>query len=242
MPLQTIYLPEHYTSNGSQTDYPFSWRILAKSDLIAITRTTAGLETVLTLDSDYTINDLDVNTPDGGDVLLTVPLPAGVQLFLVRDTVKTQLVNIEEGSPFPAATVTKVFDRMTMMIQELIYLYRQTLHFSNASIFKDITLTDPQANRVLAWNAAANDIENVIAPVGGAGITPVIIAVTVVVAQVSVTVTHNLGSVTARIIGFSSTFHAGGFKVVSQTTNAIIVELANETPVGGGTLWFEVAP
>jgi hypothetical protein len=151
MPIQSQYTPDHYTGDDVEDTFEFTFRILAKVDMIVYTRDEDDVVTILELDSDYTIDDADVNTDDGGSVVLTDPLPDGTELFLVRDTTRTQLVNIEEGSPFPSATVTKVFDRLTMMIQELKYLYRQALHFSNASTFKDIEVPDPEDGTFLGW-------------------------------------------------------------------------------------------
>jgi hypothetical protein len=119
--IQSQYAPEVYAGNGSLTAFAFTWRILAKTDVIAITQVVAtGVVTIKTLNTDYTIADGDVNTDDGGDVVFGTAPPTGTNVYIFRDTARTQLVNIEEGSPFPAATVTKVFDRLTIIVQELI--------------------------------------------------------------------------------------------------------------------------
>jgi hypothetical protein len=152
MTIQTQYLPEHYVGDGTTADLAFTWRILAKTDIIVLARDADDVVTTLTLDSDFTILDADVNTSSGGTVTLVVPATWDTQdIFIIRDTARTQLVNIEEGSPFPSATVVKVFDRLTMMIQELKYLYRQSLHFSLASTFKDIDVPDPENGTFLGW-------------------------------------------------------------------------------------------
>lgn len=151
--IQTIYTPEHYTGDGSTAELPFTWRILAKADLIVLAKDPATEEvTTLELDSDYTIDDSDVDTDDGGDVVLDDPAEwEDFEIFLIRHTTRTQLVNIEEGSPFPAATVIKVFDRLTMMIQDLDYRLRQALKFANASTFKDVDVPDPEDGTFLGW-------------------------------------------------------------------------------------------
>jgi hypothetical protein len=119
--IQTHYAPESYSGNGSVTTFAFDWRILAKTDVIVITQVVStGVVTVKALNTDYTIADGDVNTDDGGDVVFGAAPPTGTNIYLFRDTARTQLVNIEEGSPFPAASVTKVFDRLTIIVQELL--------------------------------------------------------------------------------------------------------------------------
>ena len=127
--IQTIYDPERYVGNNTVAVFAFNWRILAKTDLLVLSRAIDGTVTTLTVDSDYTVPPSSINNPSGGSItLIAGNLATGVQLFIVRATAETQLVHIEEGSPFPTATVEEVFDRLTMMIQELRYLLRQTLH------------------------------------------------------------------------------------------------------------------
>lgn len=150
--IQTIYDPEHYTGNNTVATFAFNWRILAKTDLLVLSRATDGTVTTLVLDTDYTVPTSSVNNPAGGSITLTGGnLATGVQLFIVRATAETQLVHIEEGSPFPTATVEEVFDRLTMMIQELRYLLRQTLHFAQSSTEVDITAPEPSEGTFLGW-------------------------------------------------------------------------------------------
>lgn len=155
MPIQSIYSPDHYSGDDVEDTFEFTFRILAKADLVAYTRDEDDVIAILELDSDYEIDDADVDTDDGGSVVLTDPLPDGTELFLVRKTTRTQLVNIEEGSPFPAAVVTKVFDRLTMMIQDVDYRLRQALAFSNASTFNDKDAPEPTNGKPLAWLSTA---------------------------------------------------------------------------------------
>lgn len=120
MPVQTIYSPDTYTGDGTEDTYEFTFRILAKPDLVAtVTDATTGIVTQLILGVDYTIDDAYVNTSNGGEIVLNDPLGDGDLMVLSRETAQTQLVNLEESGVFPAAVVTKVFDRLTMMIQDL---------------------------------------------------------------------------------------------------------------------------
>lgn len=118
--ISTQYTPDSYSGNGVLTTFAFNWRILAKTDLV-VTTTVGAVVTIKVLDTDYTIANADVNTDDGGDVVFVVAPATGTAIVLSRDTAMTQLVNLTEGGPFPAAVITKEFDRLTMMIQELSY-------------------------------------------------------------------------------------------------------------------------
>lgn len=153
MSISTIYSPEHFVGDGTQDTYEFSWRILAKTDLVAITKTTLGVVTVLVLDTDYTIADADVNNSAGGEIVLTVDLPNTVELFLIRATARTQEINIPEGQAFPSSVVNEGFDRLTMMIQEIDYAIRQCLRFPNSSTFVDIEVPEPENSLLLQWSS-----------------------------------------------------------------------------------------
>jgi hypothetical protein len=236
--ISSQYSPEHYSGDGSQDTFAFTFRILQKSDMVVLTRVVAtGVVFTQVLDTNYTIADADVNTDDGGDVVFVIPPPTGTDVYLIRNTARTQLVNIEEGSPFPAATITKEFDRLTMMIQEQEYLNRQSLKFSPASISVDIDVPNPAAAELLRWNPGATALENVAA--SAIELTTIVVSATPVATDVSAVITHGLASATAKIIGFSSSWGTG-FYVISQTTNAITIGFTTECPAGGGTITVEV--
>lgn len=149
MPIETSYVPEHYDGNDVDTSFVFEWRILQKSDLVVKVVTVAtGAVVDLVLDTDYTIADEWVDNEDGGEIETTDPVATGDRIWLIRDTSKTQLVNILEGSPFPAATVTKVFDRLTMMIQELVeeVLIGAELPVTETDTTKAVIFEETQAN------------------------------------------------------------------------------------------------
>jgi hypothetical protein len=236
--IQSIYSPDSYTGNGILTTFAFNWGILAKTDLIVQTKDTAGTVEILDLNSDYTVSDFDVNTADGGDVVLAVPLATGTELFISRHTAQTQLVNIEEGSPFPAAVVTKEFDRLTMMIQDLQYQIHQALRFPPTSGIEDVYLPEPSAGALLQWNSTEDALQNINA--SALGLDHLIITQAVTAGATGAVITHNLNSLAVSLIGFSSTWFTG-FIITGQTLNTITISVSVECPPGGGTIVTEVA-
>jgi hypothetical protein len=150
--ISSQYSPDFYNGDGIEDTFDFTFRILQKSDLLVKVLTVAtGVVVTLVLDTDYTIADAWVDADGGGEIVTTDPVATGDRIFLIRNTARTQLVNLVEGSPFPAATVTKVFDRLTMMIQELYYRNRQALKFRDVSTVKDKDVPDPQDGFFLGW-------------------------------------------------------------------------------------------
>jgi len=238
MPIQSQYTPDVYEGDGIEDTFTFTFRILAKADLTVMVRTSADIVTTLELNSDYTIDNSDVDAAGGGDVVLTDPLADGSKIFLIRNTTRTQLVNIIEGSPFPAEVVTRVFDRHLMMIQELYYLNRKALKFANSSEFLDIDVPEPEAGALLQWNSDETALQNVIAST--LGLTHTIVTVDVLAGESTIVIAHGLGSSSAKLIGFTPTWQTG-FQFVSQDDDNITIETSAECPLGGGTIVAEVA-
>lgn len=238
--IQTIYTPEHYVGDGVTAILPFTWRILAKGDLLVLAKhPTTLVITSLVLDTDYTIADADVDVEAGGDVVLMIPATWDTyDIFLVRETAKTQLVHMPEGSPFSTAAVETVLDRLTMMAQELKYLYRQSLHFDVASEAVDVLLADPEGGNLIRYNTDADAMENTTA--SSLSLTHTIVTQAVAATDTTAVITHNLGSASANLVGFSSSWHTS-FIVLSQDANTITVEFGTECPAGGGTITAEVA-
>lgn len=235
--ISTIYSPDRYEGNGVLFTFTFTFRILAKTDLLAQVDN-AGIISTLDLNSDYTIDDSDVNTADGGVVVLTTPLPLAAVLILSRHTAQTQLINIEEGSPFAAAVVTKEFDRLTMMVQDLQYQMRQALKFPPTSDIEDLYLPLPDAGALLQWNAEETALQNVHA--SALGLTHLVITQAVLEGANGAVITHNLNDASANVVGFTPSWFTG-FIVTGHTANTITVSFSVGCPPGGGTIVTEVA-
>jgi hypothetical protein len=179
-----------------------------------------------------------VNTADGGDVVLTVPLPTGTELFISRYTAQTHLNNIEEGSPFPAAVVNKEFDRLTMMVQDLQYQMHQALRFPPTSGIEDVYLPLPDAGALLQWNAEETALQNVHA--SALGLTHLVITQAVLEGANGATITHNLNDASANVVGFTPSWFTG-FIVTGHTVNTITISFSVGCPPGGGSIVTEVA-
>ena len=147
--IQSAFTPDYYVGTGLLTDYAFTFRILRKADILVQTKTSGGTVTDLVLDTDYTIANAYVNNPAGGQLVLATALESGTELFLTRQTALTQLVHLEEGAPIPSSVFEEVFDRLTMMAQELTYLARKALHFPTTSTVVDVVLAPADISAVV---------------------------------------------------------------------------------------------
>ncbi|TIN82193.1 hypothetical protein [Mesorhizobium sp.] len=106
-----------YNGNGVTTVFDYEFRIVDENHIKVIKADAAGVETILTIDADYVVSD--VGNPAGGQVALTVALPVGYTLTLLRNVPFTQETDLENQGAYYAETVEAALDLATMRSQQL---------------------------------------------------------------------------------------------------------------------------
>lgn len=107
-----------YAGNNSVTvPYPVPFYFKDDEDLVVVSRDELGLETGLTLGTDYT--PTGEGDPSGGSIKTTVPVALTSTLSISRIVPMTQLVSYEEGDSFPAKSHEGALDKLTMEVQQL---------------------------------------------------------------------------------------------------------------------------
>jgi hypothetical protein len=107
-----------YTGNGVTAIFPVPFYFLTDTDLKVSRRTATGAESVLTLNSDYTVSD--AGNQAGGSVTTIPALSAGDQLFIERNVDAVQETAYPTNGYFPAASHEKALDRLTMLAQQVL--------------------------------------------------------------------------------------------------------------------------
>lgn len=106
-----------YSGNGSQTAFPYAFRIFADANLVVTRAVTAtGVETTLVLNTDYTVSG--AGSYNGGTVTTAVAPATGTTLTIRRVLATTQGVDLRNQGAFFAETHETVFDRLTMIDQQ----------------------------------------------------------------------------------------------------------------------------
>lgn len=150
MTLATALSRTDYTSNGSATIYPYTFRILAASDLRVITRSvTTGLETVLAYPANYTVSG--VGNTAGGSITLATPITAGDVLTIRRVRPGTQQTSFRSQGSFFPETHEDAFDHVVMLADQLQDQLDRSLKLQETldpSLF-GLTLPTPTAGLVL---------------------------------------------------------------------------------------------
>jgi hypothetical protein len=108
---------------GSQTAWPFTFKVFAASDVAVTIADSTGAETVLALGTDFTVAlNSNQETSPGGTVTYPIsgsPLPVGSVLAIVGDLDYDQGLDIPSGGNFSPLALENQLDRTTMQIQQL---------------------------------------------------------------------------------------------------------------------------
>lgn len=136
-------------ANGSTHNFSFTFKIFAASDLKVIVRSTAGVETEKTLNSQYIIPTSSVENDSGGNILFkyntgtssdahystTDYRPAnGEKVILRREQTQTQSLDLVDNDPFSATLIEAQLDKITMMVQGLQEEIDRAIRFSRTNL------------------------------------------------------------------------------------------------------------
>lgn len=114
MTVSTIYAPIEYAGDASTVAFPVPWMFLESNDLrITKINDATDAETDVT-----TFTTSGVGEPTGGTVLLPAAIP-GFTLRIERRTDRTQEMDLQPQGRFPAETVERSVDKLTLIVQEL---------------------------------------------------------------------------------------------------------------------------
>ncbi len=110
-----------FIGNGVTTGFPFSYKVYERSDLlVALTVIATSVETVLVLDSDYTVAlNIDQNAAPGGVITMMVAPPVGTSLAATSDLDMTQTLDLTNQGGFYPTAINSAMDRVVIMIQQL---------------------------------------------------------------------------------------------------------------------------
>ena len=140
-------------ANGTAHSFDFNFKIFAKADLEVVVRSTAGVETAQTLDSQYVIEDSSLNSDSGGSVKFKYDTttaggatsdarysatnfrPAnGTKVILRRKMALTQELDLIEGDSFSAEEIEKQLDKLAMQIQNMQEQIDRTIKLSKSNL------------------------------------------------------------------------------------------------------------
>ena len=154
MTISTTIIKVSYSGNGTQTVFPYTFKINAEADIQVIIRASNGTETVKTLTTDYSVSG--VGSASGGNVTMVTAPSATETIVIRRDTTQTQTVDLVENDPFTAETVEGAFDKSVAIAQELQEEVDRSIKLSRTNTMTSTEFTvdaATRANKILAFDA-----------------------------------------------------------------------------------------
>lgn len=152
--------------NGSATAFPFAFKVFSAADIQVVVADDAGVETVLTLGTHYTVTlNSNQETSPGGTITYPVtgaPLLSGSTLAIIGDVDYDQPLDLPSGGNYSPQALENQLDRIAMQVQQLKEIVGRSLQLSvNSPSDTSTALPPPEANTIVAWNAAADGLQNI---------------------------------------------------------------------------------
>jgi hypothetical protein len=110
-----------YSGNGSQTAFPFSFKVFQASDMLVVkVQVSTNIETTLTLTTDYTVAlNADQNSNAGGNINMVTALPTGYKIVISSKVEYLQETDLTNQGGFYPEVITDALDRLTIEAQQL---------------------------------------------------------------------------------------------------------------------------
>ena len=149
-----------YTGNGVTTIFPFSFKVFASSDLVVTQTDLSGVETTLTLTTNYTVSlnaNQDAN-PGGTVTCVSAPI-SGYLLTLTSGVPELQPVVLTNNGGFYPSVINDALDRLTIFAQQISEQMSRSLKFPKSdplSVTPYLPSVSARANKYLAFDSSGN--------------------------------------------------------------------------------------
>lgn len=153
MTLDSTTSKVQYMQGGTTTEWPVPFKFLDDDDLIVIT-TTDDVDETLVKDTDYTVTGAGEDA--GGTVTISPALASGVRLTIYRSMEMDQPTQLTVAGGWYPAVHERVFDRLTMLIQQVQEEVDRSVKASVSGTSSDDILQDILDAKDEAVDAANN--------------------------------------------------------------------------------------
>lgn len=119
-----------FVGNGVTTSFPFAFKVFQTSDIEAISADSAGTESTLVLNTDYSVSlNADQDNNPGGSVTLTAALATGRTLIISSAVPETQGTVLTNLGGFYPTVINDAHDKLTILIQQQNEQLARSLRF-----------------------------------------------------------------------------------------------------------------
>lgn len=142
------YIPCKYKGNGTTLNFPFGWNYFNDSEIIVNIENSSGVQTVLTLGTDYEVK----RDTTGGEVICKVAPTSEEYIIISRDTSNLQKTRYSTSVGFQGTEIEKSFDKVSCCLQDIVYSSKRAIKTPIGSTVLDLSLPQPNAGKTLKWN------------------------------------------------------------------------------------------
>lgn len=146
-----------YAGNGLADTFSYTFKINDKTQLSVFETDDQGVESLLVLDTDYTVNSIGNSgtvTRNAGN------LPTNYQWFIRSSYEETQLISFSSQGPFFPEIHEEAIDKLTMLVQQVTDNNNRGLHLSASYTGPlPITLDNPVAGYGVRWSSDLSTLE-----------------------------------------------------------------------------------
>jgi len=173
-----------YNGNGVTTAFDYDFQISSSAHVkVVLSDVATGVETVLTLSTDYTVSG--VSNPSGGQVTILTPPASGEQVTLLLNVPFTQGLDLQNQGAYNAEDVEAALDLATQRDQQLAEEVARSIKIP---VSADASMLEQLVVNIIRVAASADNIDDV------AGMLTEISAIFAHMAEV-VAVANNIDSV-----------------------------------------------
>ena len=145
------------SGNGSTTTFAWSFTVWAASEVLVYVRSSAGVDTLKTLTTHYTLSPVSYPATSGNVVFLTAPA-SGETVIIVRSQALSQALDLVNADPLDSALLEKRLDIIVGQIQNLSERIDRKVGFSVGSSLASIYLSPPTSGNdgdCVTWDDGA---------------------------------------------------------------------------------------
>lgn len=151
-----------YSGNDSTTVFPFAFNVFESGDVYVVRADSSGAETVLVLDSGYTVLlNADQDANPGGSVTLPAVLATGYTLVIASKLENLQTTELTSQGGFYPKVITNALDRLTILVQQIDEKVRRAVKYGITSTLpENQALPAPVPYALIGWNATGDGFQN----------------------------------------------------------------------------------
>lgn len=142
-----------YAGNGVSDAFSYGFGLEDKSEIRIFETNDNGVQTELTVDTDYTVNNVGVQT--GGTVTRNAgPLPVGYEWYMRSNYIETQETEFESQGAFFPDIHEKAFDKSIRLSQQTTDIQQRSPRVKESyGGNHDLTLPDPVEGEIMEYTA-----------------------------------------------------------------------------------------